>query len=293
MSQLCPTCPVVDQGKPCLGGLLRLRLLPPRAAPRQGLHARTQTTATTAPATHASKSASIPPLVVAKVHPSRAQVETAGDRNTRGLDSQVECERGRHRTQHRSPDPACAGGLRWPTNHDDSDERMPPRREPAGVLHGGGRGRHRGGDARRAHAASATPPAAEAGEPAKITLRSTAAPTPAAGRAALDAALRPAREARPDRHQGRLRARRVRRLHGPHRRHPPLRLHDARAGGRGARDHHPRGPDGRRGARRRSSRRSSRRTPSSAATARPARSWPPRGCCAPTPSRRSRRSAPA
>ena len=50
-------------------------------------------------------------------------------------------------------------------------------------------------------------------------------------------------------HQGRLRARRVRRLHGAGGRRAALRLHDPGCRGPGPRDHDPRGPDGRRGAR--------------------------------------------
>ena len=115
-------------------------------------------------------------------------------------------------------------------------------------------------------------------------------------RTARHAARRPAQSPRPDRRQARLRPRHLRRLHRHHQRQGRLRLHRPghRRPGQEDRDH--RGPLRAGQACTRYRRRSSRTTPSSAATARPASSWPPRvsSTSIPTPpSKRWRRASAA
>ena len=100
--------------------------------------------------------------------------------------------------------------------------------------------------------------------------RSTA-PCTALRRAPRHAGRRAARAHRPDGHQGRLRPRRLRRLHGPARRRDRLLLSHARARGLRQVHHDDRGAGRRRPADSRCRRPSSRPTPSSAASAR--REW--------------------
>ena len=120
------------------------------------------------------------------------------------------------------------------------------------------------------------PPTRSGAIPVSLTINGERRDAP--GRALDDAARPAARAPRPDRHQEGLRPRPVRRLHRAGRRPAHQFLPDARRDAGRRRDHHHRGPGRGDGACTRCRRPSSSTTPSSAATARRARSARPSAC---------------
>ena len=120
---------------------------------------------------------------------------------------------------------------------------------------------------------------------------STATPTEFLSEPQTDPARRAARRAGPDRHQGRLRHRRLRRLHRDDRRPAGLLVPGAGGRGRGPADRDHRGHGRRRASCIRCSRSSSSRPRCSAASARRASWSPPRRCSTATRTRPRPRSA--
>ena len=147
---------------------------------------------------------------------------------------------------------ACAGGRRGAARGRGAGGAGRGGRAPAGAVHGAGASRDRGGARVR------------------ISVEINGRAVRGRCRAAHAAVgLHPPRR-RADRHEGGLRAGRLRRLHSPARRRAGALLPDARGRRRtGARSRRSRGSPARRAATR-SSARSTRRTRSSAASARPA-----------------------
>ena len=135
-------------------------------------------------------------------------------------------------------------------DHSDDPTRNADRIHPARVHRDDRhrrRGRGHGVPGRHGRGGTRAPALPDGAELVRVTLNINGQTPPAARRAALVAALRAARAAGPDRHQARLRARRVRRLHGARGRQAGLLLHDAGRRVRGQGDHHARRADEGRG----------------------------------------------
>ena len=189
------------------------------------------------------------------------------------------------------------GGPRGPAAPRPRRPRSSRPEHLAGAQPDRRRPRDRGVPARRARSCSFAGPSSGAGMTARtrgrdgVRSRSSfsvnGAPASVARRPDAPPVRRPPRRPRPDRHEGRLRGRRLRRVHGPARRPPGRVVPGARRRRSAARDDHDgRGPRPRRrtatperppgGVPRRTA-------PPSAGSARRACSWPPTRCSPRTP----------